>query len=161
MSTLYTVWPLDSEMKAWLESQDIALPDDATARWPSREEVVALLSALRDFKIRYAENGPNEIWDALVREEQDDAWWTLLQAKPKDGSDAVIELSFEGGEPALIIAILRDLSDVTGPLVLMADADALVVGKHVPYEALVHEWVSPEPDLARWHRLLDRVPGTS
>lgn len=148
-------------MNAWLQSQDIAVPDAATSRWPSREEVVSALTALRDFRIRYTENGPNEVWDALVDENENDAWWTLLQAEPKDGSDAVTKLSFEGGEPALIIAILRGLSEVTGPLVVMVDGDALVVGRHASFEALVHEGVSAESNAPRWHRLLDRAPGAS
>ncbi|MDQ0610651.1 hypothetical protein QFZ83_004822 [Variovorax sp. W1I1] len=162
MGILYTVWPLDSDMKEWLRSQDIAFPD-ASSRWPTREEVVKTLRALRGFRIRYTENGPGKRWDADITEGQDGEWWTLLHAEPKGDADLTTEISFEKGESALIIAILRDLSAATGPLVLMADVGGppLVVSQRYSFAALVQELSAPEEDEVRWRRLLENAPGAA
>ena len=163
MGILYTVWPLDAEMKGWLGSQSIPFPPDTSSRWPTRQEVVEVLRALHCFSVRYTENGPGNRRDADITEGRDDEWWTLLHAEPKEGSDLVTEVSFEKGEPALIIAIVRDLSAATGPLVLMADVGGppLVVSQRYSFAALVEEWMSPEEDQERWRRLVVGAPGAA
>ena len=87
----------------------------------------------------------------------------MLHAEPKGDSDLTTEISFEKGESALIVAILRDLSAATGPLVLMADVGGapLVVSQRYSFAALVQKFSAPEEDEARWRRLLESAPGAA
>jgi hypothetical protein len=120
MGILYTVWPLDSQAREWLQSQNIAFPA-TPSRWPTRGEVRAVLEDLKGFKVKYTENGPGRRWDAFLSDGEDDGNWTLLQAEPQGDNDDVTQIHFEKGEPTLIVAVLRALAAVTGPFMLLPD----------------------------------------
>jgi hypothetical protein len=159
MGVLYAVWPLDDEMRAWLASEEVAVPTD-DSRWPSRTEILDVLKQVH-FPIELTENGVGERWDAYIDEGREDGWWTLLHAEPTDGNDQLTKISFEKGEPALIIALLRMLSQVTGPLALIADVGGppLVVSHHCPFNTLVEDWAYGNEDPIKWNRLISNVPG--
>lgn len=162
MGVLYTVWPLDSQMKEWLTSQGIEFPDVAS-RWPVKHEVRATLSALSGFNVKYTENGQNERWDATVEAPDIEDLWTLLHANPEAESDGTTHIDFEKGEPALIIAILRDLSTTTGPLVLTADAggEPLVISRECSFRALVNSMCTLEEESNAWKLLVVGAPGAT
>lgn len=162
MGVLYMVWPVDSEMRQWLGSQAIDAPE-TDSRWPSKQEVLTALNRLQGFQINVTDNGPDARWDAFVECPAVKDLWTLLQAKPRDGSDDVTEITFEKGHVALIVAVLRDLVRTTGPLVLMTDSgdDPLIIRATVPYLQLVSNFYDVSEESSSWRQLLDGASGAS
>jgi len=162
MGILYTVWPLDSQMKEWLTSQGIAFPE-GSSRWPTKQEIRNALGSLRGFKVRYTENGPNARWDATIESPDVEDLWTLLHANPEAASDSTTHIDFEKGEPGLIVAILRDLSSATGPLVLMADVGGppLVVSRKYSFQSLMDAFYTVDEESDAWKQLILGAPGTT
>lgn len=160
MGVLYTAWPVDQQMTEWLDELDIEAPK-AASRFPSKVETRNALGALRDLRIKYTDNGPGARWSAFIDCADDDTLWTVLHAEPKDGNDDVTEIHFEKGEPALILALLRDLSSVTGPIVLIADTgDApVVVHRSIPFAESVRHLSDLEDEPSNWQRLIGCAPG--
>jgi len=162
MGVLYTVWPLDSQMKEWLTSEGIEFPE-APSRWPTKAEVRNVLGSLSGFNVRYTDNGPNARWDATIESPEVETLWTLLHADPEDTSDSSTHVGFEKGEPALIIAILRDLSSSTGPLALMADVGGppLVVSWKYSFQSLVDSFYTLDQESNVWKQLILVAPGAT
>src|SRR5262245_3449095 len=121
MGILYTVLPIDAQAQEWLRSQAIPFPA-AASRWPTRQEVEQVLNELAGFKVELTLNGTGHRWDAFITDgEEDEGNWTLLHAVPQDNNDDCTHIHFEKGEPTLIVAILRSLSALTGPFMLLPD----------------------------------------
>lgn len=122
----YTVWTLDDEARKWLRSKEISFPS-RTSRWPTRAELQELLTGLRGFAVKYTDNGPGKSWDASISDDApgDAECWTLLHAEPEKGDDEHTIIHFEKGEPYLIVALLRGLSRIVGPLMLLPDVGGL------------------------------------
>ena len=162
MGVLYIVWPVNAEMRDWLASQDVDAPA-VDSRSPTKQEVTAVLNRLRGFQVRFTDNGPGARWDAFVQCREVPGLWTLLQAEPKDASDDVTEVTFEKCEPALIIALLRDLARQTGPLVLISDSGdgPLIVDPAMPYRELVEQFCDVDEESSSWPCLLEGADGTS
>jgi len=159
MGIFYHVAPLEPEVRDWLESQSIECPD-GTSRWPTRGELRAVLDAFRGFEVRFTENGPGHRWDAFVSDGKHDGNWTLLHAEPQHNSDDITHLYFEKGEPTLIVAILRALSAVTGPFMLLADVGGppMVVSKSRLIENTLADHFTIDPASERWQTLLASAP---
>jgi hypothetical protein len=160
MGVLYMVWPVEAQMREWLTSQAIDAPS-TDSRWPSKLEVQAALNRLRGFQVRVTDNGPGARWDAFVECSAAADLWTLLQAKPKDGADDANEITFEKGDPTLIVALLRDLARATGPLVLMTDSgdDPLIVDATLPFRELVEQWCDIDEEAPSWRQLVEGAAG--
>ena len=162
MGILYTVMPLDSEVRDWLRSQDIVCPA-AASRWPTRGEVRTVLEDLRGFKIKYSENGPGRRWDALLSDEEEHGNWTLLHAKPEDNHDDITHVYFEKGEPTLIVAVLRALSVVTGPFILLPDIGCppMIVSTTRSILEIVADYCTVDTTSKKWQILLAGAPGAA
>lgn len=162
MGVLYMVWPVDEPMREWLASHAIDAPPSAS-RWPGKREIQAALKRLHGFQVRVTDNGPGARWDAFVEHAAAAGLWTLLEAKPRDGADDANEITFEKGNPALILALLRDLARVTGPLVLMSDAgdDPVVVEATVPFLQLVRRWCEVDEGALSWRLLVHSAAGAA
>ena len=120
MGILWTVWPLDDQMRTWLDEQDIAFPD-RPSRFPTGREIK---EALTDFAgspdIR--DNGVGGPYSAFLRRRTaEEEQWTLLQITEFTGDDEPQKLWFEKGHEQLIVDVLRKLTLACGPLTLIAD----------------------------------------
>lgn len=161
MGILYTVWPLNAQAREWLTSEGIAFPE-GSSRWPTRSELEKVLGELRGFKIDFTLNGAGQRWDAWVDDGEEDGNWTLLHAEPQD-DDSCTHVSFEKGEPTLIVAILRSLSADVGPLMLLPDVGCppMVVSTSRSVQDIVADFCSIEEDSPKWQRLLQNAPGAA
>ncbi|MBX3628025.1 MAG: hypothetical protein KF892_23655 [Rhizobacter sp.] len=161
MGILYTVWPLDTQAQEWLRSQEIPFPS-GSSRWPTRKEIQNTLSALRGFKVEYTDNGPGKRWDAFVSDEEEDGNWTLLHAEPQE-DDECTHLHFEKGEPTLVVAIMRSLSEITGPFMLLPDIGCppMVVSMSQSVVDTVSDFCEVDQDSPKWQRLVLGAPGAS
>lgn len=162
MGVLYIVWPVDEPVREWLASHAIDAPPSAS-RWPSKREIQVSLKRLHGFQVRVTDNGPGARWDAFVEHAGAAGLWTVLEAKPRDGADDANEITFEKGNPALILALLRDLSRVTVPLVLMSDAgdDPVIVSPTIPFRQLVQPWCDVDEKSASWRLLVNGAAGAA
>lgn len=120
MGVLWTVWPLDEQMQAWLGEQGIEFPDKPS-RFPTGGEIKAVLEAFPG-AAEITDNGIGGAYSAfLTLGAADDEMWTLLQITSFTGDEEPQELWFEKGHEQLIADVLRKLTPACGPLVLIAD----------------------------------------
>ncbi|MGN6817239.1 MAG: hypothetical protein ACTHJR_01050 [Sphingomonas sp.] len=120
MGVLWTVWPLDEQMRTWLDEQGVAFPDKAS-RFPTGGEIKAMIAGFHG-TADVTDNGIGHPYSAfLTIGAVDSELWTLLQITSFTGDDEPQELWFEKGHEQLIIDILRKLTPASGPLALIAD----------------------------------------
>jgi hypothetical protein len=124
MGMLWTVWPLDYQMKAWLQELEVPHPN-VTSRFPTGREIQTVLSQLHGFNVEIRENGIGSAWQASVVSVHggDNGGWALLNVNEYPGDHEEQQLWFEKGWESVIKIILRQLANVVGPLVLIDDAD--------------------------------------
>lgn len=120
MGVLWTVWPLDEQMRAWLDDQGIAFPDKGS-RFPTGSEIKQMLAVFPG-SAEITDNGVGASYSAfLTQGAADDELWTLLQIAEFTGDDEPQQLWFEKGHEQLIADVLRKLTPACGPLALIAD----------------------------------------
>jgi hypothetical protein len=122
MGVLWTVWPLDSEMRQWLDELGIPFPAKAS-RFPTGTEIKAVINGLAEHQVEITDNGTGKPWQAFVthRRGADGHGWTLLNISEYSGDDQPQNLWFEKGWPPLIVLTLERLTPQCGPLVLIPD----------------------------------------
>jgi len=125
MGILWTVWPLDSQMKTWLQELGVPHPD-VSSRFPTGCEIKAVLSQLHGFNVEIQDNGIGCNWQASIVSilGGDKGGWTLLNISEYFGDQERQQLWFEKGWESLIKTILCHLVKDTGPLVLIDDASS-------------------------------------
>ena len=123
MGILWTVWPLDDKMKAWLDESGVDYPDQPS-RFPTGHEIKRVVTSLETFDVKINDNGLGRTWQAniVAKGGGDTGEWTLLNVTRYSGDEQEQQLWFEKGWEPLIKRILRELTASTGPLVLIADA---------------------------------------
>ncbi len=124
MGVLWTVLPLDNEIKSWLEELGLAYPG-GSSRLPTGQEVKEVISSLKEFDIEIIDNGIGAHWQAAIVSKlggRNDEW-TLLNINEYSGDNEEQKLWFDKGSERLITQILEELSRKTGPLVLIADTE--------------------------------------
>ena len=158
MGILYTVWPLGSDIREFLEDHDIHAPE-SQSRWPTSVELRSVLASFSAFDLDLYENGPGEKWGSFITEPTENGWSTLLHAEPDGGDDDSVHFSFEKGDPALIIAVVREIAKHTGPLVVIEDAGStpVLVESHSDLFELSETWAGEEPG-PRFDRLVSKIP---
>ena len=122
MGVLWTVWPLDEQMRNWLEEQSIAYPN-VPSRFPTGAEIKKALGSLNGYNIAITDNGLGASWQASIVHTSggDKGPWTQLNISHYSGEELPQELWFEKGWESLIKEILQQLTLACGPLTLMAD----------------------------------------
>ena len=122
MGILWTVWPLDDEMKSWLDEIEVEYPDKAS-RFPTGLEIKNALTTLSEYDIKITDNGPGASWQAFIVHKQggEKGPWTLLNVTKYSGDNEQQKLWFEKGWEELIELVLKKLSVSCGPLVLIPD----------------------------------------
>ena len=125
MGILWTVWPLDSQMTAWLQELEVPHPD-VLSRFPTGREIKTVLSKLHGFNVEIRDNGIGFAWQASIVSVLggDMCEWTLLNINEYSGDDEQQQLWFEKGWESLIKSILCRLVKDAGPLVLIDDASS-------------------------------------
>ncbi|MFM0640036.1 hypothetical protein PQQ63_25410 [Paraburkholderia metrosideri] len=126
MGVLWTVWPLDSQMNAWLQELEVPHPN-VLSRFPTGCEIKTPLSRLHAFNAEIRGNGIGGAWQASIVSVLggDKGEWTLLlNINEYSGDYEQQRLWFEKGWESLIKTILRHLIKDTGPLVLIDDASS-------------------------------------
>jgi hypothetical protein len=144
MGVIYSVFTLTQEIREWLASEGIDVPQSTVAsRYPTPNEISATLNSMSDISVEYTIPNPGGTWQALMstKPDPDNGPWTLINISEYKSDSIPQPLWFEKGWDDLIINILKKLSLTTGPLVLYPDTgDVPVV-------------VTLETDINKVHRL--------
>ena len=119
MGTIWVAMEINAEVAAWLRTIAFDVPSDPS-RAPTGTELKAALGKLQDCSVTIRESGRNKPWRADIHENDGDAW-TVMVMRDYPGDDQPVSLTFEKGHEELIERILRLLTPVCGPLVLVAD----------------------------------------
>ena len=121
MGILWTVWPIDDDMKSYLDKEGINYPC-SPSRFPTGQEVKGVLKGMTDYKIEYYDNGLGNSWQANIQlVSNPEESWTLLNISEFTGDLEPQQLWFDKGDENLIKSILKLLSNNSGPLTLIAD----------------------------------------
>lgn len=122
MGTFWTVWPLDEQMRGWLDNKGVSYPDEPS-RFPTGNEIKTVLRELHDVFVTIRDNGPNAPWQASITSKAggDAGPWTMLTIENYSGDGLPQKMYFEKGWESLIKDILAKLVPDCGPLVLLAD----------------------------------------
>jgi hypothetical protein len=125
---LWTVWPLDDQMKKWLSELSIEHPNVRT-RFPTGNEVKQTLANLEGYRIDVIDNGLSHSWQAWIESDREPDKWTLLNITSYSGDDEPQEIWFEKGHEDLIKQLVQLFAQRCGPLVLIADVggDPMVI----------------------------------
>ena len=124
MGILWTVWPLDDQMRDWLDELDVSYPD-AESRFPTGSEIKGAVAALsNEYNIVYTDNGVGGPWQAAFSSMDDPERgpWALLNVQEYKGDGEINRFGFEKGWESLNIEIVRAIAQSCGPLVLIDDA---------------------------------------
>lgn len=123
MGVMWTVWPLDKNMKDWLDECAVDYPN-STSRFPTGGEIKSAISSLGECNVKIVDNGIGGPWQASIVSGQggETGEWALLNITKYTGDEQTQELYFEKGWESLIKRILRTLAEAAGPLVLISDA---------------------------------------
>ena len=131
MGVFYIVQPLDEELREWFGAEGLPMPRGKTrARNPTPAEIRAVCDALKGFAVKYNASAKKKFWQAEVQGTKgaDRKRGTLLNIDKWGGSEnRRYQISFEKGDPSLILQIVHGLSASCGPLAIIADSDAPVV----------------------------------
>lgn len=121
MGVLWTTYPLDDEMKEWLDSVEVPYPQ-VSSRFPKGSEVKNAVSRLDEYNVKILDNGVGHSWQASVEsKENPEEFWTLLNITEYTGDEEFQEPWFEKGHEELIKVVLREICKECGPMVLIPD----------------------------------------
>ncbi|MGB7161034.1 MAG: hypothetical protein WBD40_23435 [Tepidisphaeraceae bacterium] len=126
MGVFYLVDPLDDDDREWLGEVGVALPRGAkSGRNPTPAEIREVCDALEGFKTTYNASAKSKFWQADVEgiKGRDRDKGTLLNIDKWGGSESRrYKVTFEKGDPSLILQIVHGLSARCGPLVVTPDS---------------------------------------
>ena len=146
MGVFYLVDPLDDDGREWLEVVGVALPKPGPrGRNPTPTEIREVWDALDNFAVTYTASAKGKFWQADVtgRKGADRKRGTLLNIDNWGGSESRrYKITFEKGDPQLILQIVHALSAKCGPLVIVPDTgdDPVVVWPEADLKKLRRKW---------------------
>ncbi|MGY0215854.1 hypothetical protein ACWJJH_00545 [Endozoicomonadaceae bacterium StTr2] len=121
MGVLWTTYPLNEEMREWLESEGVDVPEN-DSRFPTGKEVKEALESLESVNVEITDNGIGGTWQAWLNSSlEPETIWTLLNISEYSGDDEPQEVWFEKGDENLVKYVLGKISYKTGPQVLIPD----------------------------------------
>ena len=140
MGVIYTSVPIDKEVKEYLDELEIEYSKEKVpSKNPSPNEILSVLGKFQNLNV---ESGfIRGAWQAQIENKVDDGWTTIhimeCNELACEGS-----LSFEKGEPKLIIQILKALSNTVGIMVLTPDTgeEPLVIDSDLDVDAALSSW---------------------
>ncbi len=142
MGVFYPVQPFDDEMASFLEEMGAAVPDsEGPSRNPTPAEVRAVCLALPDVKVEFNIKAKSH-WSAYIESTKRDEGTILNMEKFKGAEDKPLPIMFEKGSPALILEIVKRLSKLCGPLVVIPDTGEapIAVTSTASVKKLLKEW---------------------
>jgi hypothetical protein len=134
MGILWTVRPLDDQMKSWLDQIGVEYPRVAS-RFPTGHEIKTVVTTLPGHHVTINDNGIGRSWQADIVAKsatnpcEHGTEWALLHITKYSGDTLEQKLWFERGWESVITRVLKELAKNSGPLVLMDDAggDPIVI----------------------------------
>lgn len=121
MGVLWTTYPINVEMREWLESEGVEAPEN-DSRFPTGREVKQALENLEEVTVEITDNGVGHTWQAWINSKlEPEKIWTLLNISKYSGDDKPQEVWFEKGDENLIKYVLGKISYYSGPQVLIPD----------------------------------------
>lgn len=147
MGVFYLVEPLDDEQREWLQEVGVQLPrGKAKGRNPTPAEIREICDALDGFEIEYNNSTKNKFWQANVSGNIKPTRnrGTLLNIDNWGGSESRrYKISFEKGDPDVILKIVHALTAKCGPLMIVPDSDdPIVVWAEADVQKLLKKWAS-------------------
>lgn len=123
MGVLWTVWPLDQDIRQWLDTIRVPYPSSEGSRFPSGNEVKNVVTNLSGYEVEITDNGVDGPWQALITQSSglEEGPWTLLNITNYTGDEEPQEIWFEKGWENLIAHVVDKLATSCGPLVLIPD----------------------------------------
>ena len=124
MATSYTVLSITNEILDWLKKKGVAYSASSqSSRYPTPNEIRKVLDGLKDCTTEYTIS--TQTWQVVISD--DDNRWTSLVVLDYHGQEGEDDTShkfyFEKGWPDLMERILKELSLICGPFVLISNAD--------------------------------------
>jgi hypothetical protein len=149
MGVIYSVFPVNNEVKEWLKRQDIQIPAEPfESRNATPDEVVRALKSIDGITVDYTVPTIGGTWQADITSLPDPSKgaWTLINMDNYEGNLVSREMWFEKGWPDLIILILKNVSSFTGPLMLLPDTGdrPLVVTPECNINEMLEMWNGSE-----------------
>jgi hypothetical protein len=141
----YIVDPLDDDARQFLKEQGIAVPrGSARGRNPTPAEIRDVCDSLDGFGVEYITSAKSRQWQANIEglKGRGRNRGTLLNIENWGGSEQRrYQISFENGEPSLILQIVQLLSARCGPFVVVPDSDTPVaVWPEADLKQLLKTW---------------------
>ena len=121
MGVMYSVFPLQSELCDWLDEQGVVWPE-VPSRNPTLAELKAAIARMPDLQSEASAEVLGQRWSNLLTQTTSGAKrpWCMLQIIALQEREN--EFYVENGDPVLILQLLAQLCESTGPLVLITDA---------------------------------------
>ena len=126
MGVFYLVEPFDGADLEWLEAEGVTIPDGAgQGRNPTPAEIREVCDGLEGVGVTYSASAKEKFWQADVAglKGADRKRGTLLNIDNWGGSESRrYKITFETGDPGLILQIVHGLSATCGPLLIVPDS---------------------------------------
>ncbi|QBD78672.1 hypothetical protein EPA93_22860 [Ktedonosporobacter rubrisoli] len=149
MSFFYVVTPLleDEAFTRWLDEFGIIPPPGATSRLPTIRELCSILEQLEGFSFEVSKGSTH--WDADIFEcgqpgKRESGEYTTIWVSNYEGNEeSPVDFCFRKGSARLVLLILRHLTPLCGPLVIVLDTCCIPI------------LVTPETDVDRAQHVWD------
>jgi hypothetical protein len=131
MGVIYAVFPLNEELRQYLEKQQINVPIDAKdGKNPTLEEIRNILGMFNQYEIEWTEG--NDSWQIIISEKHNiERHWTCLCILKLIDESNLYSIFFEKGWLDIIIKILQAFVPICGSFVIFPDSgDVPIVVSH-------------------------------
>jgi hypothetical protein len=120
MGVMYSVFPVDDQVRRWLVDEGISAPN-SNGRAPTPNEIKAALETLDDQAVSY--NIGHGVWQARIDDvtSPETGPWTLLNVSEFTDVDAPCRFYFEKGWPELIVKVAHRIARISGPVAIVPD----------------------------------------
>jgi hypothetical protein len=129
MGVMYIPLLLNEETKQWLREEGVAfLSTEMPSRWPTPNELRAVLDSLVGYSVSYRTNSDGG-WDVEIVDAElgYNGWFATIWTKNTTDKDKPNEFSFHKPNPEMALMILEKLSHVCGHFVLIQDSSMIPV----------------------------------
>jgi len=141
MGVIYSVFPVDSEVREWLITEGLSLPD-SDGHAPTPQQLKAALETLHDQAISF--NIGERVWQAQIDDlnSPETGPWTVINVIDYTSPDEPCAFYFEKGWPELIIKVVHRITQQAGPVVVVPDTGcpAVVVEPVSDVSEIINTW---------------------
>jgi hypothetical protein len=122
MGNIYTVVPMNDEVRDWLTKEGVAAPP-VDGRWSTMRELRDVLSR---YDVEYREDKRDGGWDAEIHDRVR-GWRATIWTKKAPSEDVPFEHSYHKPDERLMMAILVELAKFCGPFMVMDGSSVIPV----------------------------------